>query len=67
LQKHALKELDSWLNASALQLQVLSYNPSMKLAASMGWVEGPFSTWRGSDLEFLEAREMQEQNPQLSA
>jgi hypothetical protein len=31
-----LKELDSWLNVSALQLQVLSYHPSMKLVALMG-------------------------------
>ncbi len=30
----------------------------------MGWVEGPFSTLRSSDLKFLEAREMQEHNPQ---
>jgi hypothetical protein len=36
----------------------------MKLVALMGRVEGPFSTWHGSDLEFLEAKEMQEHNPQ---
>ncbi len=40
----------------------------MKLIALMGWVEeGPFSTLRGSDLEFLEAREMQKHNPQLTS
>ncbi len=32
----------------------------------MGLVEGPFSTSRGSNLEFCVAREMQEQNPQLT-
>ncbi len=42
---------------SALQLQVLYYHPSAKLVASMGWVEGPFSTSISSDLKFLEASE----------
>ncbi len=32
----------------------------------MGWVEGPFSTSRGSDLKFLEAREIRERKPQLT-
>ncbi len=55
--KHPLKELDSRLNTSAFQLQVLSYHPLRKLVKLMGWVEGPFSTLRSSDLEFLEASE----------
>ncbi len=55
--KRPLKELDSWLNTSVIQLQVLLYHPSTKLLASMGWVEGPFSTLHGSDLKFLEASE----------
>jgi hypothetical protein len=55
--KCPIKELNRWLNMSALQLQVLPYHPSMKLVALMGWVEGPFSTLIGSDQEFLEASE----------
>jgi hypothetical protein len=64
--KRPLKELDNWLNTSAFQLQVLSYHPSTKLVALMGWVEGLFSTSCSSDLKFLEAREIQEHNPQLT-
>ncbi len=42
---------------SAIQLQVLSYHPSTKLVALMGWVEGPLSTLISSDLKFVEASE----------
>ncbi len=55
--KRPLKQLDSWLNTSALQLHILSNQPSTKLVASMGCVEGPFFTLIGSDLKFLEASE----------
>ncbi len=64
--KRPLKELDSWLNKSALQLHVLSYHPSTTLVALMGWVEGPFSTLIGLDLKFLEASENVKHNPQLT-